>query len=342
MRSIALAHRIWVDIVLSRLTTLILTCALFLAPLPVAAANTTGIVTASEPHRPRVVLALGGGGTRGAAHVGVLRVLQRENIPIDGICGTSMGAIVGGLFCAGISVDQIEHDLLDKKQLLHAYNTVPIPVRVAAIPVFFVPHLFGYRPYDGLYKGTKFRNYLNDSVPETQRNIEDLKIPFGAIASSLVDGRAVTISSGNLGLAIQASSAIPFLRRPVPLGDRQLCVDGGITENLPVPEARAMGGDIVIAVDVDEDFHQSEDRTAYKHILTVPPRVISMLLTRIDADSQKQADVVIHPDVEGIHLLSTKIADGKRAINEGEKAAQSALPAIRAAIAKANLTTVSH
>ncbi|HEY9772770.1 MAG TPA: patatin-like phospholipase family protein [Planktothrix sp.] len=300
---------------------------------PVLAATETGSVNAGSAHRPRVILALGGGGTRGAAHVGVLRVLRRENIPIDGIVGTSMGAIVGGLYCAGLDPDQIEQQLLDKK-MLRAYNTVPIPLRVAAIPICLIPHLFGYRPYDGLYRGSKFRNYLNNSVAASDRDIQDLKIPFAAVASNLVDGTALTIDKGNLGLALQASSAIPFLRRAVPVGESALCVDGAIEANLPVDQARAMGADIVIAVDVDEEYSHPDPRRSFRHILTVPSRVTSLLLTKLDEDAVKRADVLIHPDVNGIHLLSEKYSDGVRAIAAGEKATEEAMPAIRARLAQ--------
>lgn len=283
-------------------------------------------------HRPKIALALGGGGTRGVAHVGVLRVLSREHIPIDYIVGTSMGAIVGGLYCAGVSVDEIEQRLLDKK-LLHAYLTVPIPVRVAVIPIFYIPHLFGYHPYDGLYRGNKFRNFLNATVPESDKEIRDLKIPFGAVASSLVDARAHTIREGNLGLAIQASSAIPELRRPVPIGD-QLYVDGALEANLPVKQARESGADIVIAVDVDEDVHNPATFESFHHILSVSHRVTSMLLAKIDEDQVAAADIRIHPDVNGIGLLSVRRKDGVRAIAEGEKAALDALPLIRARLSQ--------
>src|SRR4051812_27973760 len=92
---------------------------------------------AAEQPRPKIGLALGGGGTRGLAHIGVLRVLQREGVPIDYICGTSMGAIIGGFYAAGVSLDDIEK-LFSDKSLIHSYDTVPIPVRVSLIPIFFV------------------------------------------------------------------------------------------------------------------------------------------------------------------------------------------------------------
>lgn len=277
--------------------------------------------------RPRVALALGGGGTRGAAHVGVLRIFEREGIPIDGIAGTSIGAIVGGLYAAGVSVDDIENRLL-KKSLLHSYHTVPIPVRVAVIPIFFVPHLFGYHPYDGLYRGNRFATYLNKAVPECERQIENLKIPFKAVASNLLDAKPYAIEKGNLGRAIQASAAIPVLRRPVQIEDK-LFVDGGIQANLPAKQARQFGADIVIAVDVDETFSPVPPET-FRHIGSVGSKVINMLLVKVDESQREAADIIIQPDVNGIGLLSGSSKEGMRAVKAGEEAALKALPAIKA------------
>jgi NTE family protein len=296
------------------------------------AAEETVVVPAKK--RPTVALALGGGGTRGVAHVGVLRVLQKEGIPIDYIAGTSMGAIVGGLFSAGCSTEEIEDRLLNKS-LLHSFNTVPIPVRLAVVPIFFVPHVFGYHPLDGLYRGKKFASYLNKAVPESRRQLEELKIPFCAVASNLLDGKPYAITTGNLGEALQASSAIPVLRKPVQLGDK-LLVDGGISANLPCRQARAMGADIVIGVDVDEDFQGSTDKE-FHHIFSVAPRAVSVILSSIDESQRKEADIIIHPDVNGIRLLSGKKAVGLRALEAGMKAAEAAIPAIKARLGQAKI-----
>ncbi len=285
----------------------------------------------SSSKRAKVILALGGGGTRGCAHIGVLRVLEKEGIPIDGIVGTSIGAIVGGLYAAGVKPDEIEHRMLNRS-LLKAYQTVPIPLRVALIPVFFVPRVFGYRPYDGLYKGNKFRNYLNSAVPETERAIEALPIPFVAVASNLLDAKPYAIARGNLGMAIQASSAIPVLRRPVPMNGL-LLIDGGLQANLPVKQAKELGGDIVIAVDVDEKFTQLSEKD-FRRIGSVSKRVINMVLSKVDEDQLSAADLVIQPNVNNISLLSTKTKDARRAIEEGESAASKALPDIRARLDK--------
>lgn len=302
-----------------------------LAHSPPARSVDTPLNTVTEQSkslkRARVILALGGGGTRGCAHIGVLRVLEREGIPIDGIVGTSIGAIVGGLYAAGVSCDDLENRMLNRS-LLKSYQTIPIPLRVALVPVFFIPHLFGYHPYDGLYKGKKFRNYLNKCVPECEREITKLPIPFVAVASNLLDAKPHTICKGNLGIAIQASSAIPVLRRPVPI-DGMLLIDGGLQANLPAKQAREMGGDIVIAVNVDEKFSELDEKD-FRRIGSVGKRVINMVLAKVDEDQVGAADILIHPNVNNISLLSTKSKDARRAIEEGEAAAKAAIPEIQA------------
>lgn len=288
--------------------------------------------TGSSARRPRIGLALGGGGTRGIAHLGVLKVLEDEGIHIDCIAGTSMGAIVGGLWAAGLSADDVRK-ICFSKSFVRSFDTIPIAARVALIPVFFIPHLVGYHPYDGLYRGNKFRNFLNNCVSLNEQQVDKLKIPFVAVASNLVDGKQFVIKEGNLGRAVQASSAVPQLRRPVFWNENALLVDGGLTCNVPVTECRALGADIVIAVDVDEALgHIKPDH--FRKIGSVAYRALNMHLSQIDDPQIRDADIVIHPDVNGIELLSRKKKDMDDAVNEGTKATKEAIPSIRAEIDK--------
>jgi NTE family protein len=276
--------------------------------------------------RPKVVLALGGGGTRGAAHIGVLRVLKEQGIQVDAVVGTSMGALVGGLYCAGMNLDDIEQIFYHGK-LAHAFDTVPIPVRVVLIPVLCVPRLFGYHPYDGLYRGNRFANYLTNLVDK--RQIEDFQPVFWAIATNLVDGEPYAIKKGCIGRAIQASSAIPQLRKPVEM-DGALLVDGGIVENLPIEHALKMNCDYIIAVDVDEKLDPVPLKT-FRAIGSVAPRVLNIGLNRIDSYQSKLSTTVmrIHPDVNGVGLLSLNKKDAKRAVIAGEEAARECIPSIK-------------
>lgn len=276
--------------------------------------------------RPRIALALGGGGTRGAAHVGVLRVLEREGVHVDMITGTSIGAIVGGLYCAGLSVDDIEMRFR-KPKLMKSYMTVPVFVSIAVRPFFLMPRLVGWKPFDGFYFGNKFRNYYKSCLPPDRRNIEDLKIPFSAMTTNLRDGEAFPITHGDLSRAVQASSAIPVLRRAVRI-DEQVLVDGCVVINVPVDEARAMGADIVIAVPVNERLELVPVDT-FRHVGSVARRIEQILLARTDAPQLARADVVIHPVTDGIDVVSTNPKDAVRAIQAGVDAANQAMPDIR-------------
>jgi NTE family protein len=289
-------------------------------------------LSVSENHRLKVGLVLGGGGCRGVAHIGVLKVLAEEGIPIDGIVGTSMGGIIGGLYAAGVPLERI-NVIFHNNQLLHAYNTVPIPFRIALTPVFVVPRMFGARPYDGLYRGNKFANFLNHCAPETSRQIEDSTIPFAAVCSNLLDSKPYVISKGNLGRALQATAAIPFLRRPVPWGDDALLVDGAPLANLPVIQARQLGYDLIIAVNVDDPLEHME-ASNFRHLWNVERRATNFFLLKVDESQVKAADVVIHPNTAGIGVLSHSQEDIDRAIAEGEKAARAALPAIKEMLAR--------
>jgi NTE family protein len=284
----------------------------------------------SSSSRPKIGLALGGGGTRGAAHVRVLKVLTEAGIPIDYIAGTSMGAIVGGMYCAGVPLDQIE-ERFQSCSLMKAFMTVPLTVRLIVAPIMVLPRAIGFHPYDGLYYGNKFRKYMDKTVPATEQNIEELKIPFAAVTTSLIDGKAYSLRTGNFGYALQASSAVPALRKPVQIGTN-LFVDGAMAANVPVTQVKEMGADIVIAVNVDESFGPVPLDT-FRAMGSVSERVVKMQLWREDDPACKQADVVIHPNVDGISLLSRRRKDAVKAMDAGERAAKDALPAIKQAIA---------
>jgi NTE family protein len=303
----------------------------------------------ANQQQKKLVLALGGGGTRGAAHVGVLRVLAKNGVKIDAIVGTSIGAIVGGFYCSGLSADEIEQILL-KKSFLRSYLTVPIPVRIMAVPIFFIPHLFGYHPYDGLYRGNRFRKYVNAQVQLDNKAIETLPIKYGAVCSDLLTAKPYVIRAGNLGRAIQASSAIPALRQPVPFDTANpdnsaikdgepsmaLLVDGGIQANLPVEQARVLAHELgsesevaVIAINIDEPF-ETENGKTFRKIGSVSKRAINIMLASVDRSQTGLAQLIIQPRTNGIAVLSTKTSDVKIAIKAGETAAELAMPSVKA------------
>ncbi len=285
--------------------------------------------------RPRVGIALGGGGTRGAAHIGVLRVLEAAGIPIDVVSGTSIGSIVGGLYSAGVAVDDIQLEF-ENPAIMKSYMTVPLSARLIAAPILLIPRLFGSRPYDGFYKGNKFRKYYRSCLPENRRSFADLKLKFGVMTVNLTDLKPYPVTTGDVATAVQASSAIPVLRKPVPIGDEALLVDGAMLVNLPVDEAKALGADIVIAVPVSERLDPSA-RDNFRHIGSVARRMEQLFLSASDAAELAHADFVIHPRTDGINILSTKSKDAIKAIQAGEQAARAALPELKRKLAAAGV-----
>lgn len=178
----------------------------------------------------KIGLALASGGARGSAHVGVLKVLEREGIGISAIAGSSIGAVVGGAYAAGVPLVRIEHEWLD--------TDLPKVVR-SFLPTF---------PRSGLSSGSEFRKYLRTVLGDAL--IEHLPIPFAAVACDIDTGEAVVLRSGSLVEALRASSSIPGIFHPVQWEGR-LLVDGGLVEPLPVRVCRELGADLVIGVDID-------------------------------------------------------------------------------------------
>ena len=294
------------------------------------AAETTTVTTEKKTtvisKKPRVALVLGGGGARGAAHVGVIKVLMQENIPIDMVVGTSIGSVVGGMYAAGIKPDDMQK-VFEDASLMRAFMTVPVPVRVAVAPVMFAPRLVGHHAYDGLYKGGKFRTFMNELLPAKERDIENLPLPYAAICLNVVDGKTHRITKGSLSRAMQASTAVPGLRKPVEI-DGQLFVDGGVISNVPVDHAKEMGADFVIAVNIDERVDEVPLKT-FRAAGSISRRMVKLQLAALDAPQCAKADIVIHPNVDGISLISRSRHDGVKGVEAGEKAAKEALPELK-------------
>ncbi len=302
--------------------------------------STRGSINGGVAHdgRKRVGLALGGGGARGAAHIGVLKVLIAEGIPIDVIAGTSIGAIVGGLYTSGVPMNVLEDDFANAR-LMKNFMTVPLTFRIIVAPIMVLPRLVGHKAYDGLYKGIKFRNFCNNLAPVGKRKIEDLDKPFAAVSLSLIDGKEHMLTKGDLGTALQASSAVPGMRKPVEI-DGNLFVDGGVLANVPVEYARKLGADFVIAVDVDEKVEPVPTKDFMK-AGSVSRRMIKLELNGLDQPQCVNADVVIHPDTDGISLVSRSAKDGVRGIKAGEEAARAAMPEIKRKLASLGILSLN-
>ena len=189
----------------------------------------------------KIGLALGGGAARGWAHLGVIRALEEKGIKPDYVAGTSIGALVGGAYVAG-KIDKLHHfsGSLDWKQLLNFFD-----------PVF---------PRTALVDGKKVERFLRELVDD--KKIEDLEIPFSAVASDLYDGGETVIDSGDAAEAIRASISIPGIFTPVKKG-RSILTDGGLVNPVPINVVREMGADFVIAVDLN---HDSEGRCGLERV----------------------------------------------------------------------------
>lgn len=257
-----------------------------------------------QSRRPRVGLALGGGGARGAAHIGVLRVLEAASIPIDCIAGTSVGAIVGAAYAAGIPVDEMDR--------LFSY------VRLRDI----------FRPVwakDGLMDNTPLAQHFERTVGRL--DMKDLRIPFAAMATDAATGEAISLSAGPVPMVLRASAAIPCLTRPVEWEGRRL-IDGGVAHKVPVRLTRSLGADIVIAVDLSNPSPWGGKR--FRNPISYLMRVIEIMDQRLVANELAEAEVVIQPRAE---CGSLDFRHAKPLVRNGEDAALQALDAIRQRLA---------
>ena len=254
--------------------------------------------------RPRIALVLGGGAARGFAHVGVIRALEQEKIPIDLIVGTSVGSLIGALYAHEKNSFELEWTAfsLEKDDLLD-YALLSASM--------------------GPVKGERLEAFVNKKVPVA--NIESLKIPFAAVATDLNRGTRVVLDRGPLARAIRASCAIPGVFQPVEHQGR-LLVDGGVADNLPVAVAREKGADIVIAVDISQNVTNFN----ITNLVDVTLQAVHIMFSENVSQRRRDADVLISPAVGNVAMMD--FTQKKRLMQVGIEAGQQAAPAIRAAI----------
>lgn len=280
--------------------------------------------------RPRIGLVLGGGGARGAAHVGVLKVLEEMRIPVDYVAGTSMGSIVGGLYASGMSPAEIEREIqsMDWRDLFQ--DEPPREDRSFRrkrdddLYVFKVKP--GFRNGEvkippAYVRGQKFDLQLSRlTLPVSEiKDFDQLPIPYRAVATDIETGQAVVVGKGDLAEAIRASMAVPAAFDPVEINNR-LLVDGGVANNVPVNVARDMGADVIIAVDVGSGLYERDE---LKSALDVSAQLTGFLFT-LSGDREiatlTARDVLIRPPLGDIGGGSFERAD--EAIPIGEQAAR--------------------
>ena len=260
--------------------------------------------SAQPAARPKIGLVLSGGGARGAAHVGVLKVLEELRVPVDLIVGTSMGSIVGASYASGNSVAEMERDIAAITTASLFTDRPPradLPMRRKADDEFpyIIPELGvtgdGIVLPKGIITGVSVEAQLRKLVKfTTVKTFDQLPIPFRAIATDLGTGEMVVLKDGSLITAMRASMSVPGGMAPVAVGNRQL-VDGGLVRNLPVDVARAMGADIVIAVNLGTPLMKPEQITS---VLSVTGQMINILTeqnVRRSLAELTPRDVLIEP-----------------------------------------------
>jgi NTE family protein len=281
----------------------------------------------------KIGLALGGGGARGLAHIGVLKVLEREHIKPDIIAGTSVGSIVGGAIASGMTVNELE-ERVDAFLESDLYRSSELKAMGDAesgaeqrmsrrIQTYFKTKIrlaqALFRP--GILPSKDMEEFVDFFIPDIQ--IEETVIPFGAVATDLKTGECLFLETGSLRQAIVASSSVPGALPPVEVDGRQLS-DGGIICTVPAGYAVEHGADVVIAVAIDKDIALSSELQTAVDIYVRAGEIQGFHLEQFDL---KSADLVIRPKIGNIHW--TDFSQSRKLIALGETAALDCLPELR-------------
>jgi len=256
---------------------------------------------------PRIALVLGGGAARGFAHIGVIRVLEQEQVPIQQIVGTSVGSLIGAIYASERNSFDLEWTAFQLQQ----------------------DDIFDFRLTNavmgmGYARGEKLEAFVKEHV--RAESIEQLKVPFAAVATDLNWGDRIVIDRGSVARAVRASSAIPGVFEPV-MHQGKLLVDGGLVDNVPVEVALSRGADVVVAVDVGEKV----GNTNIKGVVDVILQSTNIMFALNTALRRRGSEAVyVSPAVDGVGFLD--FTQKKRCMEAGIDAMRKALPAVRAAV----------
>lgn len=260
------------------------------------------------PPKPRIALVLGGGAARGFAHVGVIRALEQEKIPLDLVVGTSVGSLIGAIYAADLNSFELEWTAFQlEKDDLFDYGVMNAVSGMS------------------LAKGDKLEEWVKGHIKTP--NIENMKLPFAAVATDLNWGQKVVLDRGSVARAVRASSAIPGVFQPVQHQGKFL-VDGGVVDNIPISVAKAKGADIVIAVDISGNLGNPN----ITNLLGVTLQAMNIMFALNVEHSKRDADVLITPAGIG-DVAMLDFTQKKRCMQAGIEATQKAMPAIRKTIA---------
>jgi len=257
----------------------------------------------TELKRPKIGLALGSGSAKGLAHIGVIKVLEENNIPIDFIAGSSIGAMIGGAYASGLSIKEIE----------------AIALSTNWRKVFFV--LFEPKLRQGLIGGEKVKKFIESYIDG--KDFKDCKIPFVAVATDLRTGEAVILDKGKMASAIRASVSIPLVFKPVKINGRTLA-DGGLSAPVPVEIVKSMGADMVIAVNLDKHYCDKKYKPGWYNIVNDSLNILRHHLAHLNME---KADIII--DINTGKSSWYKFVNGQDKILAGEEATKIILPHLK-------------
>ncbi|MDI6717564.1 MAG: patatin-like phospholipase family protein [Patescibacteria group bacterium] len=258
----------------------------------------------AKKERPKIGLALGGGGAKGLAHIGVIKVLEKNNIPIDFIAGTSIGSLIGGLYAFSKDIKKVEETALFKDKL-------------QIINFLMDPSIHG-----GFITGNKIEKFIKERINDTQ--FSKLKIPFISVATELTTGKGILLKKGSVADAIRASISFPLIFEPMQFGTKVLA-DGGLSHPVPVDIVKKMGADIVIGVNLGAHslYRDTDNRLGLHDAILY---TISALRYNLGIISVKDADIIIEPNITDVNVIGWKnFLHGKTAIKKGERATQKAI-----------------
>ena len=258
-------------------------------------------------NRKRLGLALGSGGARGLAHIGVLKVLQENNIPVDYIAGASMGAIIGAYYALNLEVDSLERKAVQftKRDMVKLIDIIS--------------------PKRALIAGNKIKRFIKDLIED--KSFSDTKIPLKIIATDLESGEEVVFNRGKLADAIRASISIPVLFPPIRLHKR-LLVDGGILNPTPVDVVKEMGADVVIGVDLTIKEKVKLENPTIVETLMQSYEIYRTQSVKFNLHKVSKNLLIVKPNVPG-KLNSFKFYNTQRFIERGEYITKEALPKIK-------------
>lgn len=261
----------------------------------------------AQPRKPpRIGLALGGGAARGFAHVGVIQVLEREGLRPELVVGTSAGSLVAVLYASGMKPAELERAALTMEEATLTDWTLPLLSR-------------------GMLRGQALARYVNQQVGG--KLLQDLPLPVGVVATDLQTGEGIVFRRGDVGTAVRASSAVPGVFQPVAISGREY-VDGGLVAPVPVQQARQMGAELVVAVDISS----APEGNATGDTMQLLLQTFAIMGRSINRHELAGADLVVRPALAGVG--SAAFSERQRAMAAGRAAMEAALPQLKALMAR--------